>query len=149
MAGRISLVLTALVLVACLGLRPELLSKNEFLNDFIGADYLSLLAVMLTVTLAAVGTVRVSLYKLVSEKFGDDPKKKAAARDAISEAGRNAWWLIGSFFFALVLLLLEGVPCIAQDWREYIFAMALWILILHILVTIDLYRAIYLISEME
>lgn len=149
MVARISLFLLALALIACVNLRPELLSKNEFLNDFIGADYLSFLSVMLTVTLAAVATIRVSLSKLIAGKLSDDDHKKSLARAAVSEAHQNAWFLIGAFFLALALVLLEGVPWIADDWRAEIFAFALWFLICHMLVPIDLYRAIYLISEME
>jgi len=89
---------------------PLTISSNGFLDDFIGSQLLSLLSVILTVTLASVANIHLTLSKKTNEIT--DHKKKAAAKKAAGEArveiNSNALGLFVTFLFALVLLIIDG-----------------------------------------
>lgn len=150
MAKISGLIVLALLLGAICACKPAWLSDNEFLNEFVGSDYLSLLSVMMTVTLAAVATVRVSIARMAAEKFTGKPKIQEALEEVKSEITQNAWVIVFSFIAALLLVILEGSFDHENDlYRATAFALALWILALHLLATFDVYRVMFAISDVE
>jgi anaerobic C4-dicarboxylate transporter len=150
MAKISGLIILAILLGFICACKPAWLSDNEFLNDFVGSDYLSLLSVMMTVTLAAVATVRVSIARMASEQFAGKPKIQEALKEVKDEITQNAWVIVFSFIAALLLVIFEGSFDHENDLsRAIAFAIALWILTLHLLATFDVYRVMFAISDVE
>jgi hypothetical protein len=105
---------------------------------------------MMTVTLAAVATVRVSIARMAAEQFSSKPKIQAALSEVKDEITQNAWVIVFSFVAALFLVILEGSFDNSNDMHRAIsFAFALWILGLHLLATFDVYRVMFAISDVE
>lgn len=121
-------------MVLCIAIAaPAILSdKNMFLKDFVGAQMLSFLGVVVTITLASAANLHFELNKLEAEK---GVRGFVKSRQSIRQ---SANWLIGLLVLAVVLLVVKpsfGATDMAQSIAN---GLALVIVLFNVLVLIDL-----------
>lgn len=137
------------VLASMLVCKPSWLSDNTFLKDFVSFEILSLLAVILTVTLASVANIHLSINRIIVKHFSGRAEHARAAEEIKSEIKQNAWVIFYSFFFAVLLLFVKGL----NESETLIVAICngamLWILLLNLMCILDIYRVIYGIVDLE
>lgn len=103
-----------------------------FLKDFVGAQMLSFLGVVVTITLASAANLHFELNKLEAEK---GVRGFVKSRQSIRQ---SANWLIGLLVLAVVLLVVKpsfGATDMAQSIAN---GLALVIVLFNVLVLIDL-----------
>lgn len=100
----------AIILIACWGVAtvltlaawPEFLSdENAFFADFFDQDFISFLAVVLTISTGLLAQLFVSVRKL-NERLGED-----VVSDLRSEMRNTVKWLLGVFFSSLFLVAVK------------------------------------------
>lgn len=133
-------------LVAC---RPEWLHANAFLKNFISHELVSLLAVVLTVTLASVANIHLAINRIVARYLSHNAEQKAVAEAIKSEIKGNAWVIFYSFIAAIVILFIKGLNESDLLVVAICNAAMLWILLLNLLCILDIYRVIYGVVDLE
>lgn len=123
---------------------PNVLAGNTFLDDFVGAQLLSLLAIILTITLASVANIHLGLNRIIKEQFEDDLEEGYSAAEPVRrEINQNAWVLFWVFLTCIVLLCVEGAfPSVI--WVEsFVYGVCALILVLNVWVLYDVYKSVY------
>lgn len=133
-------------LVVC---KPEWLSDNTFLKDFISFEILSLLAVILTVTLASVANIHLSINRIIIRHLSGNGEQARLAEEIKNEIKANAWTIFYSFFFAVLVLFVKGLNGSDNLVVSVCNAAMLWLLLLNLLCILDIYRVIYGIVDLE
>ena len=127
----------------------EWLHSNEFLKEFISHELISLLAVVLTVTLASVANIHLAINRIVANYLSHSAEQKKVAEKIKAEIKGNAWVIFWSFAVAIVILFVKGLnqsdPLIVAVCN----ASMLWILLLNLLCILDIYRVIYGVVDLE
>jgi hypothetical protein len=96
------------VIVAVLtATHPHLLADNNFLNSFISHEILAVLIVTLTITLASIGNIHLTISRLV-RKFDNSAEGELRATPARNELNSSAWSLFWAFGLCVVVLLIKG-----------------------------------------
>lgn len=83
---------------------PSILAKNEFLAGFINQEILSIMAVIMTISIASIATIHIWFNEL-EDKHGK--KVFGAARREINQA---AFYFIGLFVAQLGCLIIRSLP---------------------------------------
>ncbi|AJP70985.1 hypothetical protein TS85_02820 [Sphingomonas hengshuiensis] len=114
--------------------------KNPFLREFVGADMLSFLGVVVTITLASTANLHFEFNKM-EEAAGSAgfPKTRLRLR-------QSAYWLIGMLLIALALIVAKpwfGPSDVATSLAN---GAALLIVLFNLLVLIDITQMAFTIS---
>lgn len=145
----VSLIGFAAVLVSLVACRPEWLHDNKFLEGFITFEILSLLAVILTVTLASVANIHLAINRIIAKHLAGNADQVEVAEQIKAEIKSNAWVIFYSFIVAVLILFVKGL----NEADELIVAICnasmLWVLFLNLLCILDIYRVIYGIVDLE
>lgn len=105
--------LTALVAVVALSFfEPRWLAQNAFLNGYVNHEILALLAVILTITMASVANIHLSITRSLQSAIKDVEKRKKveakAATPLRNEINSSAWLLFWAFVVCFVVVLIKG-----------------------------------------
>ena len=100
----ILLIVLAGVLVAMSICQPVILAKNKFLEGFINQEIVSIMAVIMTISIASIATIHIWFNEL-EDKHGQ--KVFGAARREINQA---AFYFIGLFLAQLLCLIVRSLP---------------------------------------
>jgi hypothetical protein len=100
----IFLIVLAGVITAMSVCEPSILAKNEFLKGFINQEILSIMAVIMTISIASIATIHIWFNEL-EDKHGK--KVFGAARREINQA---AFYFIGFFLAQLLCLIVRSLP---------------------------------------
>lgn len=137
------------VLASMLVCKPEWLSDNTFLQGFISFEILSLLAVILTVTLASVANIHLAINRIIAKHLAGNAEQVSVAEDIKTEIKSNAWTIFYSFFFAVAILFVKGLNEADAFVVSACNAAMLWLLFLNLMCILDIYRVIYGIVDLE
>lgn len=129
--------------------KPDFLARNTFLLGFVNHEVLALLSVILTVTLASVANIHLTMNKIVANKFGNNPKLKDAATEVKNELKDNCWYIFWGFVAAAILLVAKGSIPNGDLALSIIHGMVLWILALYVLCMYDVYQVVFGIVDMD
>lgn len=143
----IGMVVVALSATFC---APQFFGSNKFLSAFITFELLNILAVILTVTLASIANIHLSLNRIVRAAFKDKTKGKARADAVRREINQNGWLLLWLFIVACCLVFLKG-GLDDNDIRGFSFvhSIGLVLLLTSLLVLCDIYQVIYAIVRID
>ena len=139
----------AVVLASLVICKPEWLSDNTFLKGFITFEILSLLAVILTVTLASVANIHLAINRIIARHLAGNTAQIRVAEEIKTEIKSNAWTIFYSFFFAVGILFVKGLNEPDQLIVSVCNASMLWLLLLNLMCILDIYRVIYGIVDLE
>ena len=92
------------VFVAMSVCEPGILAKNKFLEGFINQEILSIMAVIMTISIASIATIHIWFNEL-EDKHGK--KVFGSARKEINQA---AFYFIGLFLAQLFCLIVRSLP---------------------------------------
>lgn len=115
--------------------------NNSFLKGFVGHEFLAILGVILAITLASAAQLH-----LTFNKIEEDYKQKNALNTSRQAVQSAAYWLIGLFVSAVVLVIVK--PLLAKEaWSQTIFnGFAIVLLLAYVLALIDLLKTTFAIS---
>lgn len=145
-------IVIAMIAVALSGTfcAPEFFAKNSFLASFVTYEMLNILAVILTVTLASIANIHLSLNRIVKMNFKDRAKGAARASAVRREINHDGWLLFWLFIIACGLIFLKGAfeP---SDLRimSLVNSLGLVVLLTSLLVLCDIYQVIYTIVQID
>jgi magnesium-transporting ATPase (P-type) len=91
------------VVIAMSVCQPTILSHNKFLEGFINQEILSIMAVIMTISIASIATIHIWFNEL-EDKHGN--KVFGAARREINQA---AFYFIGLFLAQLLCLIVRSL----------------------------------------
>lgn len=127
---------------------PEILASNKFLNQVISHELIAILVVILTVTMASVANIHLSLGKLrirLLEKGVDVREDIRLARVELSD---NAWYMFYAFCSVIISLVVKShFESIYVD--SFVNAFGVLVFIFNLLVLHDIYKSVYLISSLD
>ncbi len=148
MAKPFLIVLAGLILATVI-CRPYWLSDNDFLNRFLNYEALAIMAVILTVTLASVANINLSLNQIVIRHFNGNEVLKDYATNVKRQMKENAWYIFGGFVLTVVVLLVKGL----NEKNEMIIAVSngliVWVLFLFIACMLDIYKVFFGVVDLE
>lgn len=139
----------AAVLASVVVCKPEWMSDNTFLKGFISFEILSLLAVILTVTLASVANIHLAINRIIARHLSGNAAQVKIAEEVKSETKANAWTIFYSFFFAVLILFVKGLNDADALIVSACNAGMLWLLFLNLMCILDIYKVIYGIVDLE
>jgi hypothetical protein len=148
MINLVLLVCFGFLLVAATICKPQLIGNNVFISGFVGYELLSLLAIILTVTLASVANIHVTLSKILVNKF-DKREMKLAAQAIRKEINDDALYLVLGFISIIIVVVFKGYPVTNIFALSAINSFGIWVLFLFILSMYDIYRVVYGLSEFD
>ena len=128
----ITFIVLAALVVGLSVCAPATLAENGFLKGFINHEILNILAVIVTITIASIATIHIWFNEL-EEKHG----KKVFGK-ARREINSSAFWLLGLFLVALLLLIVRAYFENSPVGLSLFNGFALMILIANILILIDI-----------
>lgn len=131
---------------------PDFFGKNAFLSAFITFELLNILIVILTVTLASIANIHLSLNRVARLKFKDRAKGAAHADEVRREINQNGWLLFWLFVISCVLVFFKGsLPVNSPNvyWLSFVHSMGLVILFTSLLVLYDIYQVIYSLVKID
>lgn len=145
----ISLIALATVIAVTVICKPEWLAENAFLVSFANHEVLALMAVILTVTLASVANIHMTLNRIVARRFNNNEELKTAAAEVKGELKDNAWYIFWGFTLTIVVLLVKGLN--AEDTLIVSISngIVVWTLFLFILCMHDIYKVVFGIADLE
>jgi hypothetical protein len=149
MTGRIIAIALATILIVFVICQPEQLYKNTFVNQLASVDVLSLFAVILTVTLAAVASIIVSINRIVLMLPEPRDEAKAAAAEVKKQVKRSDWIIFWGFILAAIALILKGFFPANIHIVSSIHAFIIWMLALYCLSLYDIYSVLFAAIEKE
>jgi len=121
---------------------PSVLAKNTFLDAFVSHEILALLIVILTITLASVGNIHLTITRLVN-RFENKAEGELQATPARNELNSNAWSLLWAFCVCLVALLIKGGFSDEPYLVSLMNGAAVVILVYNLLVLYDIYTTVF------
>ncbi|WP_152485771.1 hypothetical protein [Euryhalocaulis caribicus] len=127
------------VLTVC---HPSVLAGNKFLDEFVSHEILALLIVILTITLASIGNIHLTLTRMVS-RFESRAEGELAAKPARDEINSSGWSLLYAFGLCTVALLIKGGAESNIYAQSGVNGVALVILLFNLLVLKDIYDTVY------
>ena len=145
----VSLIGLAVFLGSLVVCKPEWLNDNKFMDGFISFEILSLLAVILTVTLASVANIHLAINRIIAKHLAGNSAQVSLAEDIKSEIRSNAWVIFYSFIASVVILFVKGLNEADQLVLAICNATMLWVLFLNLLCILDIYKVIYGIVDLE
>lgn len=121
---------------------PAFFAKNGFLSAFITFELLNLLAVILTITLASIGNIHLSLNRIARIAFKDPVQGNLHASEVRREINQNGWMLFYLFILSCGLLFLKGATE-NETVIALVNSLGLVILLTNLLVLYDIYQVIF------
>ena len=123
---------------------PQFLVENHFLQNFINHELLHVLVVTTTVTAASAANLHLALCRAE-----ETIKKPGCFRDARKEINQDAYFLIGLFLAAVIILVIRssviGNTCIVSSLN----GLGLVILLMNVLVLIDVTSAVFALNSLQ
>lgn len=144
----VSLIAISTVLAVIVICHPALLSQNTILLNLVNHEILSLLAVIMTVTLASVANVNLTLNRIVAQRFKNNKTMKLAASEVKGELKDNCWYIFWGFFVASLLVFFRGSVSDTLS-IAVINAIVVWIFFLYLFCMFDVYQVVFGISDMD
>ena len=135
-------VFAGVVLVAAIAAPNVLSDDNGFLRSFVGAEFLSILGVILAITLASSGQLHLA-FNQIEERLKQEglAKTRAAVRT-------DTYALIVLFLLAIAVVVVKSLLAFTL-WAQTLFnGAALLILVWNVLLLISLTRTIFAIPPM-
>lgn len=130
--------------------RPSFLAQNSFLDAFVSPEVLGLQAVILTVTLASVANIYISLNRLISTVYSSSEKAAAIATEVKRETKEDCHYIAGSFVATTALLLVKGaIPKEPLIWLSLVNGAVLWFLLLSLLSMLDVYQVAFGVADRD
>jgi len=132
------------------GFAPKVLAENTFLDAFVSHEIMAFLIVILTITLASVGSIHLTmtetLQRMVPDKEARERVEKGAAADFRAEINSSAWYLFWAFVVCAASLVVKG-----QWHNDYVksavHGLAITVVILNLLILRDLYKTIFVMAS--
>lgn len=126
------------ILVSIFVARPEWLSnENDFLNSFVGHEFLGILGVILAITLASLSQAHLSLNR-IEEKKGEE-----IFDETRRELKNVSCWLIGFFVSGFIAVLIKPIVCVNQTAEAIINGFSVFVLLMYVLILTDITTAIF------
>lgn len=149
MTNVIVLALTFLLLGAMVICRPAWLSSNSFLIDFVDHEAISLLAVILTITLASVANIHLSMNRiLLAARSRPSADLVRSAQAVKSETRDDAWYIFWGFVIAILAVIFKGAV-INTTAIAVSHALVLFVYVLFLVCLRDIHRIIFGLAELE
>lgn len=124
--------------------RPRFLANNSFLDSLVTHELLAVLGVILTITLASIVNVHAEITRMVRRIYPDDiARGQLQAQDIRNELNSSAWYLIGSFLGAIVVLTMKAEMKEDVVWHSGLNGAGLGTLLLMVLIMYDIHRTIF------
>ena len=142
----VSMVTIAISATICV---PTFFGSNDFLKAFITFELLNVLAVIVTVTLASIANIHLSLNRIARLAFTDKPTARNRAAIVRREINQNGWALAVLFVIACALLFLKGAKPENIYVLSIVHSLGLTILLTNLLVLYDIYAVIYSLVRLE
>lgn len=101
-------------------------------------EFLNILGVILAITLASTANIHLD-FNRIEERYGA-PGALVKSRGNLKKA---AYWLIGLFLAAIVLVVAKPVACNGETSQALFNAAALLILLWHVLVLVSLTQLVF------
>ncbi len=149
MINKVILIALAAVLTCVVTYRPEWLSANTFLDGFVNHEILALFAVVLTVTLASVANIHLSINRMIAHSFSNDAIAREMANKIKSEIRDNSRIIFFSFFAALFALIIKGLMPSEAIHISAVNGFLIWVLVLNLLTIMDVYNVVYGLSVIQ
>jgi hypothetical protein len=112
--------------------------QNEFLREFIDEDYIAFLGVILSITLASLAQLYLSLSNNWRERLGE-----TAFSELARELRNTAAFLIGIFASGLALVIAKPMLSLNAHWEAAINFSAIWLLCFYLLILVDVTFSIF------
>lgn len=148
MVKAILLTAVAIFLASTTVCMPNLFGENAFLQGFVTHEILALMAVILTVTLASVANIHLSLNRIVITKFSTRKEMVEAAQSVKKELSDNAWYIFWGFAAVIILLIAKGISK-NLFLQSAVNAACIWVLLVYILCMYDIYRVVFGLTKLE
>lgn len=117
---------------------PMIISdNNKFLENFVGHDFLSFLGLFLTIAIASLSQLHLSVGKM-QDKLG-----KEGVDDIRDEIKSSAVYLIGCFVASLILVVTKPLIAETDTLQAFFNGAALLSIALYLLILIDITMAIF------
>ena len=117
---------------------PQFLIENHFLEDFINHKLLNILAIIMTVTVASAANIHLAFNR--AEEIINNPDY---FRNARKETNQSAYWLIGLFLGAVIILIVRSYLIEDMFMVSLLNGVALVILLMNILVLVDVVGTVF------
>ena len=132
----------AISLVSIVTCRPSWISDdNEFLRGFVNHEFLSVLGVILTITLASIAQTHLSLNRIEEYwKLRLPPKSRKSIKD-------SAHCLIVLFVAGFGVVVVKPIGGDGQTWASLMNSAAIVILTIYILILTDITRSVFAITS--
>lgn len=128
--------------------QPGLFGENKFLEAFVTFEILNILAVIVTVTLASVAHIHITLNRIFKKLFRNTPNGIKKIQSVRKEINQNAWFLMLLFGACCLLLFVKGA-CEYIWIKSLTNGLASVILLANILVLYDIHSTIYKCVQLE
>lgn len=143
------LIAAALFVSVAILCKPEFFSSNTFLVGFVNHEVISLMAVILTVTLASVANIHLAINRLVKERFDNSSEAISLASDVKSELRQNCWFIFWGFLCAIILVFAKGALPANPTAIAIVHGAISWILLLYVMCMMDVYQVVFGIVSMD
>lgn len=130
--------------------RPEALASNDFVNKFVGADLISVLAVVMTITFASIANIHLTISRIIGAAFKDDFAAGQMQASALrSQLNSNAWLMFIAFIGALICAAIKGIHAANSTVIAVSDGLGVGALVIHILVFHDIYAVLFDLSASD
>ncbi len=147
--AKLFLIILAGLLIATVVCRPYWLLDNDFLKQFVNYEVLAIMAVILSITLASVASINLSLNQIVIRHFNGNEALKKSANKVKREMKDNAWYIFWGFVATVIILLVKGL----NKENEMVIAVSngliIWVLFLFIACMLDIYKVAFGVVDLE
>ncbi len=134
----VTLIVLAGILLSASVCAPYFLSDrgNSFFKDFVNAELLSFLGVIVTITLASAANMHLELNKLEERTEGSFPEARTAVR-------RSSAALIVLFAVAFILVMIKPTLADNDHWSAALNSIVILIVVFNLAILADLTMAVF------
>lgn len=137
-------------LLSCITVsREEWLSGNVILKDMINHEIIALFAVVVTVTLASVANIHLSLNRIVLGKFQGNQELKEKAKEVMKHLKENSWYIFYGFGLTFLAIIFKGANIDNNFIVASVHAFCLWMLMLYGICLLDIYKVVFGLVDLE
>lgn len=123
---------------------PSFLAINKFVDDLATYELLNILGLILTITLASIVHIHFEISRIVARIYSKKLEiGQAKATEARLELNSSAWYLVGSFGSAVILLTIKSEMLENLYWRSGLNGLAIGTLFLMVMIMYDIHRSIF------
>lgn len=109
---------------------PDVLAKNKFLVEFIDYDFLSFLGIVLSISIASLLQLSISVSQ--AEQFNKDAKT-----EIIAELRSTTVWMVGIFAAGFVLVLIRPMITGNLNWLSFLNGFAIFLIVFYLVILLD------------